>query len=342
MAKLLYFLLKCLCTFSLKLYFRKWEIHGEELIPKGPVIFVPNHHNAFLDAILVTCSCKKNPWYLTRAKVFAKPRVASFLNKLQMLPIYRFRDGFDAMKKNNLVMEDVIHKLNRKESILIFAEGSHSEREVLTPLQKGVAKIALSVNHESNVAIIPVGLRYESRTAFKSDVLVNFGKPLYINTFSSGTETENTEQLLTTLRNNLEPLMFHIGDENYEEKLHYLHANRQIKATLKEQLESDQQLIKSYPAKVNIATSKKEHSVIQKIFRAYVNINSMLPTLLIKNFILKKIKDPQFIGSVKFASGMFITPVFWLLQAVLIGILVQSVFVAVIYLCSLVVAVRFS
>lgn len=342
MAKLLYFLLKCLCTFSLKLYFRKWETHGEEFIPEGPVIFVPNHHNAFLDAILVTCSCKKNPWYLTRAKVFAKPRVASFLNKLQMLPIYRFRDGFDAMKKNNLVMEDVIHKLNRRESILIFAEGSHSERDVLAPLQKGVTKIALAVKPDSNVAIIPVGLRYESPNSFKSDVFVNFGKPLYVNTFTSGNESENTEQLLATLRSKLEPLMLHIGDENYEEKLHYLQTHRQIKATLKEQLESDQHLIKSYPAPLNVVTTKKENSLIQKLFRSYVNINSILPTLLIKNFILNKIKDPQFIGSVKFASGMFITPVFWLLQAVLIGILLQSVFVGVIYFCSIVVAVKLS
>jgi hypothetical protein len=38
-----------------------------------------------------------------------------------------------------------------------------------------------------------------------------------------------------------------------------------------------------------------------------------LPYVWMKNFIRKKIKDPQFISSVKFAIGVFTIPVYYLL-----------------------------
>src|SRR6187397_375723 len=127
MATLFYRTLKAYCVIALDFYFRKWEIHGAKNIPDGPVIFVPNHQNAFLDAIIVTCSSKKNPWYLTRANVFNKSFAAWLLNKIQMLPIYRFRDGYATLKKNDQVMEDIGKKLENGETVLIFAEGNHGD-----------------------------------------------------------------------------------------------------------------------------------------------------------------------------------------------------------------------
>src|SRR6187455_2772390 len=135
MASLFYSTLKTISTISLKFYFRKWQVKGREHIPTGPVIFVPNHQNAFLDAVIAACSSKKNPWFLTRANVFDKPAAAWILNKLQMLPIYRFRDGFATLKKNEQVLDDIVGMLNRGNSILIFAEGNHDDQYSLRPLQ---------------------------------------------------------------------------------------------------------------------------------------------------------------------------------------------------------------
>src|SRR6186997_2189494 len=70
MPGLFYRTVKHICTFSLKFYFRKWQVSGLENLPAGPVIFVPNHRNAFLDAVIVACSSEKNPWFMTRAQSF--------------------------------------------------------------------------------------------------------------------------------------------------------------------------------------------------------------------------------------------------------------------------------
>jgi 1-acyl-sn-glycerol-3-phosphate acyltransferase len=67
-----YFLLKQYCRLALYFFYRKWQVQGKENIPLGPVIFVANHQNAFLDAVLVSCSTQRNPWFLTRASVFGK------------------------------------------------------------------------------------------------------------------------------------------------------------------------------------------------------------------------------------------------------------------------------
>ncbi len=71
MKKICYFLLKQYCRMALWYYFRSWQIAGADRIPEGPVLFVANHQNAFLDAILIVCSSSRNPWFLTRAGVFA-------------------------------------------------------------------------------------------------------------------------------------------------------------------------------------------------------------------------------------------------------------------------------
>src|SRR5688572_10865612 len=224
MASVFYHSLKYMCSASLSFYFKKWQITGTENIPDGPVIFVPNHQNAFLDAIIVTCSSKKNPWYLTRANVFNKSFAAWILNKLQMLPIYRFRDGYATLKKNDQVMEDIVKKLENGETVLIFAEGNHGDTYQLRSLQKGVARIFLAVEPKSKVAVVPVGLQYESRTAFRSRVLVNYGKPIFIDEFNFGEMPlpEKIDAILLKIRMQLQTLMLHIESPDYENKWIYL------------------------------------------------------------------------------------------------------------------------
>jgi len=215
MQNMLYPFLKNYCRIALRFYFRKWQVNGVENIPAGPVIFVPNHQNAFLDAVLVACSSPKNPWFMTRSDVFKNNLAKKILFKLKMLPVYRFRDGYQTLKNNDAVMNECISKLNSGETLLIFSEGSHGEKYQLRPLQKGVARIAFAVDPSKNISVVPVGIQYDFPKTFRSRVLINFGKPIVVNEItnelSGGRELH--EMLLQKIKESLQKLIIHIDDE---------------------------------------------------------------------------------------------------------------------------------
>src|SRR5687768_338265 len=75
-------------------FFKKWQVHGEENIPKDAgVIYLVNHQNAFQDAILIACSTDDEPWFLTRGGVFKNKIARAIFHSFHMVPVYRFRDG---------------------------------------------------------------------------------------------------------------------------------------------------------------------------------------------------------------------------------------------------------
>ena len=192
MEKIIYHSLKQYCKTALKFYFSKWQVQELVTIPKGPVIFVSNHQNAFLDAVLISCSSSREPWFLTRANVFSSKLVKKILTVLQMSPVYRFRDGFSTLRKNDEVIDNCVELLSNQNSILIFGEGNHNGQWFLRPLQKGFARIAIAAEERNDwklgLTIVPVGVQYESHTKFRSRVLVTFGNPISVR------ENFNSEQ----------------------------------------------------------------------------------------------------------------------------------------------------
>jgi 1-acyl-sn-glycerol-3-phosphate acyltransferase len=82
-------------------YFKKLKYQGKEKIPKNAgIIYAVNHQNAFLDPIVIAGRTRQPTNFLTRADIFKKPFVAKILSQLYMLPIYRQRDGANAVKMN--------------------------------------------------------------------------------------------------------------------------------------------------------------------------------------------------------------------------------------------------
>src|SRR5665811_1721793 len=78
-----------------RIYYKRITVVGYEKIPvKTPVIFAPNHQNALMDAFAVMFPARKHVVFMARADIFKKPAIAKILNMLQILPIYRIRDGY--------------------------------------------------------------------------------------------------------------------------------------------------------------------------------------------------------------------------------------------------------
>ena len=349
MKELFYHSLKTYCRTVLNFYFKKIQIHNIEPVPPGPVIFVSNHQNAFLDAIVFGCTTYRTPWFLTRANVFQKDFVKKIFHTLKMTPVYRFRDGFGTLRKNDEVIENCIQLLGQGECILLFGEGNHDEHWRLRPLQKGFARIAIAAEERNNwslgLTIVPVGLQYDSHSAFRSRVLVTTGTPISVKKIlpPNLSTPEQLEFLVKQLHDAIEPLMLHIEQPDYEKKRDYFLQNRIIKSNLIDQLKSDQEIVSNTPPASEIKIDPNK--IIRKstpwwnpIF-IYSFINHLLPRSIIHAVIKSKVKDPQFIGSLKFAMGMVLVPFFYLVQASVCLIVSGSWTISAVYLLSLPISV---
>lgn len=343
MEKIIYHSLKQYCKTALKFYFSKWQVQELVPVPQGPVIFVSNHQNAFLDAVLISCSSSREPWFMTRANVFSSETVKKILTMLQMIPVYRFRDGFNTLRKNDEVIDNCIKLLSQQNAILIFGEGNHNGQWFLRPLQKGFARIAIAAEERNDwklgVTIVPVGVQYESHTDFRSKVLVSFGNPILVkeNFNSRLSLQENIEILINKTSEGIKPLMLNIDPEHYESKLNFWLTNRLVKKDLVEQLKADQKLVNENSTSNPIQTKKEteKSQVWWNPIRIYESINHF-PSRFILNWILNnKVKDPQFIGSLKYAIGMLVVPIFYFIQTGLCFAISQSWPISIAYFLSL-------
>jgi 1-acyl-sn-glycerol-3-phosphate acyltransferase len=170
--------------FFFRQYYRKIYIEGLENIPLDKrVILAPNHQNALMDALAVLMTQKGQPVFLARADIFKSKRVARILEGLNILPVYRMRDGRDELGKNNEIFEKAIDVLRDKVTLCLMPEGMQSFKRKLFPLVKGMFRIAFSAQEAfepSEVAIVPTGIEYDDYIHAGGNLSIRFGKPISI------------------------------------------------------------------------------------------------------------------------------------------------------------------
>jgi 1-acyl-sn-glycerol-3-phosphate acyltransferase len=326
LAQLFYHTVRIYVRIVLKFFFRKWQTHGTENIPKNAaVIYVVNHQNAFLDAILIACATTHEPWFLTRAGVFSNRFVRALLKLFHMMPVYRFRDGWKSLRNNDTTIRQCVDLLNNRQSVLLFVEGDQGMQWKLRALQKGFARIAWIAQQENDwklpLYILPVGIQYDHHYNFRSRVLLNYGKPFAIdNLYQPMAEREFLEALIEKAEASLKPLMLHIEDADYQAIENYLRLHRN-KSDLREQLHHDQQVVAHWntnPPPQNGKTPKHYFLLLLTLpLHIYCWVNNFIPWLLLR-WIVKKYVTVEFKGSLKVALGMVIVPFFYLVQSMVI------------------------
>jgi 1-acyl-sn-glycerol-3-phosphate acyltransferase len=207
-----------------RLYYRRLTITGYDKIPPNtPIIFAVNHQNALMDALAVLFAAHKPVVFMARADIFKKPTIAKILNRLKILPIYRIRDGYGELGRNQEVFEDTVGVLKSNIPICILPEGNHEGLKRLRPLKKGIFRIAFqaeeSTQFKLNLHIVPVGLDYSDYFNAGSDLMIVFGTPIKISDYVEQYH-ENEQRTINTLMNilaeNMRSVMIHIPEANYD------------------------------------------------------------------------------------------------------------------------------
>jgi 1-acyl-sn-glycerol-3-phosphate acyltransferase len=326
-----YTLLQNYVRLGLKIYFKHWQSVNTHHIPdEGPFIFVANHQNAFLDAILVVCGIKRNPWFLARGDVFKTPWIARLLSFMRIKPIFRFRDGHSAMRKNDRIMNECVYLLEQGECLLLFGEGNHNQPWTSRNLQRGFAHLAFQYMEKTkqDIKIVPVGIHYEIHDVFRSRVLVNYGAPISLKEITDHVPDPRDKftPLLAHTTEKLRSLILTVPlDQDYPARKKFLIEHREHKRDMVAQLESDRELMQSWTP-TQIVKPKKNLSFLNWINPLYLygKVTHLIPQALIDYVMKYKIKDDQFIGSVKVAIGVFLIPIYYILVTILFYILTRE------------------
>ena len=84
---------------------RRLVVKGKENLPNdGAVIIGCNHTSALLDALTILRAQNRATIFMTRADIFRRPLLFKTFTFLKMLPIFRIRDGYAAVKQNEEII----------------------------------------------------------------------------------------------------------------------------------------------------------------------------------------------------------------------------------------------
>lgn len=170
---------------ALAAFFRRIDVEGLENVPReGPLLLVPNHTNAFVDAFLVTYVVPRRVTITAKSTLFGHPVLRLIAWAADAIPLHRRQDrDLGADPRSNLESLAACRERLARGSggaVCIFPEGvSHSDPQ-LRPLRTGAARLALDFidNEGRPLSIVPVGLHYESKERFRSAIWARFGAPI--------------------------------------------------------------------------------------------------------------------------------------------------------------------
>jgi hypothetical protein len=135
-------LLKILIQVGLWLFCNKIHLKNKQLFTTGgPLLIIANHPNSFLDALIIGSYYKRRVYFLARGDAFKKPIHRFLLESLNMIPVYRLREGKAFLHLNDYAFTKSIELLNKGYAVLIFIEGICINSNELQPFKKGTARI---------------------------------------------------------------------------------------------------------------------------------------------------------------------------------------------------------
>lgn len=197
---MLYSLIKLIIKIGFYFFCQKIDIKNQQLLSsKGPLLLAVNHPNALIDAIVIGLLFKRPIHFLARGDAFNKPWKRTILNALNMIPIYRLRDGIENLHLNQFAFERSVAVLKNGGIVLIFIEGICKHTHALQPFKKGAARIAFNCWKENiPVTIMPIVVYYSSLQKFINRIEAKIEQPIQQHEFDFVQEEAKNYLLFNT------------------------------------------------------------------------------------------------------------------------------------------------
>lgn len=184
---------RCLTLFLralARLFFRSVEVVGRENVPReGGGLLVAWHPNGLADGILILGFCPRPVTFGARHGLFRMPLIGWLLRAVGAVPLYRARDrdeaGAPASDRERRAANHrslvALAGATGESFVAIFPEGATHDESNLLELRSGAARLfQLAREGGGDPALVPVGLHYERKHAFRSRALVAFHPPVEV------------------------------------------------------------------------------------------------------------------------------------------------------------------
>lgn len=298
-------------SIGLFFYYKQIIVVKENPIPKNkPLLFLSNHQNALIDALLIATTSGRFSYFLTRASVFKGNIVSKLLHSVNMLPVYRVRDGWSTITKNNFIFKTCTEKLKKNEAVALFPEGSHHINRTVRPLSKGFTRIifdSLSVYPDLDLQLVPIGINYKHGTTFGDSVALYYGKPISAKKLVTNFSNEEMINLRNTIQEKIKNLTTHIDNLAYceiIEKLNDLQVDFLNPKAVNNCIDTNFQQCEMEP--------KQTKNWLKQFFVGLLVFNLFLPFVIWRYYIKPKIDEVEFIATFRFAIAITLVP-FWLI-----------------------------
>jgi len=186
----------------IRAFFKRVEVEGLENIPhdRGGLL-VAWHPNGLIDPALILAQLPGRVVFGARHGLLKVPILGTLMRAFGTVPIYRAADvtGDEATRReaNRTSLDALADKIARGSFSALFPEGISHDRPHLMELKTGAARLYYrarqlaraqderrgTVSREGSgrgPVIIPVGLHYDEKHAFRSRALVEFHPPIEV------------------------------------------------------------------------------------------------------------------------------------------------------------------
>jgi 1-acyl-sn-glycerol-3-phosphate acyltransferase len=220
---MIYNLLRWISGIAIHWFYRDIRVTNRVAIPlHGPLLIAVNHQNALVDSLVTGWLVRRHVTMTAKATLTANPFVALLFRVVGVVPLRRASDEIASRNtsvvdraRNSDAFREILGVLERDGAVLIFPEGKSHNEAGLEPLRTGLARLALKARDKQirGVKILPVGLVFENKAAPGSDVVVNVGEVIDVDSWPGADHTALTGEISRRLKNVVEegPLPVTIG-----------------------------------------------------------------------------------------------------------------------------------
>lgn len=178
-----YGMLRLLLGTAVRIYYRRIEVGHPERVPaRGPLLIVANHPASLTDVLALGAALRRRLHFVAYSGLFQNPVLGSVLRLAGAVPVYRREDAAELMHRNEEMFAACNRLIAGGRAVLVFPEGTSASDRRVEKLKTGAARMALAYEfadgRAGGLTLLPIGLHFTERTAFRSDLVLTVGPPI--------------------------------------------------------------------------------------------------------------------------------------------------------------------